>query len=58
MDYTANVIIAIMKQLNLKEIAIEQYDYYKGTDKEFIEVWHDIKNHKVILKRKEVEKDE
>lgn len=57
MDCSSNVIIAIMRQLNLKEIEIDRYDFYIGDDKEYIEVWHDIKNDKVILKRKEVENE-
>lgn len=57
MDVSSNVIIAIMKQCNLKEISIDKYDYYEGDNREYIEVWHDLKNDKVILKRKEVEKD-
>ena len=58
MDCSTNVIIAIMRQLNLKEIKIDKHDFYIGDDKEYIEVWHDIKNDEVILRRKEVEKDE
>ena len=57
MDVRSNVIIAIMRQLNLKEIKIDKHDYYIGDDKEYIEVWNDIKNNEVILTRKEVEKD-
>ena len=56
MDCSSNVIIAIMRQLNLKEIKIDKYDYYIGDDKEYIEIYHDLKNNEVILKRKEVEK--
>ena len=57
MDLSANVIIAIMRQLNLKEIKIDKHDYYIGDDKEYIEVWHDIKNNEVILRRKEVDNE-